>query len=321
VRIRNPQKRKKKRIKLGRSKRIGLTLGDPLGVGPEIIHKSLRHYKPNSPIIVFGETKYLQIASIPIINNLEDAREKGLFFYPIQVPAGSDPSFEYVRAAVESALDNKIDALVTAPISKEHWQKSGVRYNGHTGYLADAAGVERYAMFFWSRDLKVALFTIHVPLASVFKEIRKEAIISYLRFLDKDLFRLFKKRFSFLVSGLNPHAGEGGYLGNEEIEEIIPAINSLKKEMDIDGPYPPDMIFLKARGKENTVVISWYHDQGLIPFKLLNLHSGVNVTLGLPFVRTSPDHGTAFDIAGKDIANPSSMKEAIQLAEKLIGVS
>jgi 4-hydroxythreonine-4-phosphate dehydrogenase len=133
-----------------------------------------------------------------------------------------------------------------------------------------------------------------------------------------ELSRLFSRDFTFLVSGLNPHAGEEGHLGTEEIDEIIPAIRELKSEIIIYGPFPPDITFLKAKDIKDAVVISWYHDQALIPFKLLNIQSGVNLTLGLPYVRTSPDHGTAYDIAGKGIANPSSMKEAIRLAELLI---
>ena len=134
---------------------------------------------------------------------------------------------------------------------------------------------------------------------------------------------MFKKKFTFLISGLNPHAGEEGFLGKEEIAEIIPALQNLKEvgesgnRIHIEGPFPPDVVFLKALATKDAVVISWYHDQGLIPFKLLNIHSGVNLTLGLPFIRTSPDHGTAFDIAGKNIANPSSMTAAIKLAEEL----
>jgi len=175
-------------------------------------------------------------------------------------------------------------------------------------------------MFFWSEDLKVALYTIHIPLKDVFQHIALEKITYFIRFIDGELYRLFKKRFRFLVSGLNPHAGEDGFMGKEEKGVIIPAIQALKPAINIDGPYPPDTVFLKARDMENSVVISWYHDQGLIAFKLLNIHSGVNVTLGLPYIRTSPDHGTAFDIAGKGIANPSSMKQAIRLAERLVSV-
>ncbi len=180
-------------------------------------------------------------------------------------------------------------------------------------------------MFFWSENLKVSLFTIHIPLKKVFGAIKKREIKRFIRSLDRELQKWFNQKFTFLISGLNPHAGEEGFLGQEEIEEIIPALKSLEAEgerqsenrIHIEGPFPPDVVFLKAMGKKNTVVVSWYHDQGLIPFKLLNIHSGVNLTLGLPYIRTSPVHGTAYDIAGKNIANPSSMTAAIKLAEEL----
>lgn len=226
---------------------------------------------------------------------------------------------------MEFALKKRVAALVTGPISKEKWLKAGIKYRGHTEYLTKTAGIKDYSMFFWSEDLKVSLFTIHVPLKKVFNYIKKREIVHFISFLDRNLQNLFKKKFTFLISGLNPHAGEGGFLGKEETDEIIPALEILKeecsesgKEMNIKGPFPPDTVFLKAREIKDSVVVSWYHDQGLIPFKLLNIHSGVNLTLGLPYVRTSPDHGTAYDIAGKDIANPSSMTEAIKLAENLV---
>jgi 4-hydroxythreonine-4-phosphate dehydrogenase len=173
-------------------------------------------------------------------------------------------------------------------------------------------------MFFWSESLKVALYTIHIPLKQIFQHIRGDEILRFIRFVDRELSRLFKKKFTFLVCGLNPHAGEDGFLGTEEKDIIIPAVRALKSEINIDGPYPPDTVFLKARDTKDSVVISWYHDQGLIAFKLLNFHSGVNMTLGLPYIRTAPDHGTAYDIAGKGIADPSSMEQAIRLAEYLL---
>ncbi len=222
------------------------------------------------------------------------------------------------------ALQKKIAALVTAPISKEKWLKAGIKYIGHTQYLAETAAAADCSMFFWSEKLRVSLFTAHIPLREVFKQLEKRKIIHFIRTLDRQLQDLFKKKFTLLVSGLNPHAGEHGSQGDEEIKEIIPAIEALEaaagkeKKIDITGPYPADTVFLKAREIKDSVVISWYHDQGLIPFKLLNIHSGVNVTLGLPYIRTSPDHGTAYDIAGGNIADPGSMIAAVDLAEKLV---
>lgn len=217
-------------------------------------------------------------------------------------------------------MGKKIHALVTAPISKEKWLRAGITYKGHTQLLADSAGTRNHCMFFWSNSLKVALFTVHIPLQEVFKHLEKEKITRFIRFVDDQLTGLFNKKFTFLVSGLNPHAGEEGIMGSQEKEIIIPAMQELEKQggIRLKGPYPPDTVFLTARDTPDSVVISWYHDQGLIAFKLLNIHRGVNMTLGLPYIRTSPDHGTAYDIAGKNIANPSSMKEALRLAELLI---
>lgn len=295
-------------------------MGDPLGVGPEVIKKALFGYSPHCAIVILGDITYYPDKSVTLISGIEHALDSHIYFLNVPVPETSelDPSFEFVSRAIDLALAKKVAALVTGPISKEKWQRAGVPFNGHTGLLAKTAGVTDYSMFFWSEELKVALFTQHIPLSQIFRYLERSNVIEFIRLVDRELFRLFKKRFTFLVSGLNPHAGEDGFMGTEEQEVIHPAIEALKPEMEIHGPYPPDTIFIKARETKDSVVISWYHDQGLIAFKLLNLHSGVNMTLGLPYIRTSPDHGTAFDIAGQDIANPSSMKQAIRLAETLV---
>ena len=254
-----------------------------------------------------------------VIQDIGQISEKGHYLYEIDTAHVPEPSFAYFQAAVALALAGQVDALVTAPIAKEKWLEAGIPYEGHTPYLAAATKARDHAMFFWSPSLKLLLFTIHLPLKEIFSAIKKEKINHFLTFADRELGRLFKHRFTFLVSGLNPHAGEHGFLGREEIDEIIPALNVLQEKIKIKGPFPPDTVFMKARHIKDAVVVCWYHDQGLIPFKLLHLYAGVNVTLGLPFIRTSPDHGTAFDIAGQGIANPGSMKAAIALAEKLIG--
>lgn len=280
---------------------------------------------PKCAVVIIGHRRHYPDKKVKQVQHIEEVQDQGVYFYHIDSKRGSELSFEFVKVGIDLALKKKVDALVTAPISKEKWLKAGIKYKGHTECLVKTAGIKDYSMFFWSENLKVSLFTIHVPLKKVFHTIKKKRIVSFIRFLDRELQRLFKKKFNFLISGLNPHAGEDGFLGKEEKCEIVPALEILKREgenqagskINILGPYPPDVVFLKARETKDSVVIAWYHDQGLIPFKLLNIHSGVNLTLGLPFIRTSPAHGTAYDIAGKNIANPSSMTAAIRLAEEL----
>jgi 4-hydroxythreonine-4-phosphate dehydrogenase len=170
-------------------------------------------------------------------------------------------------------------------------------------------------MTFWSDRLKVALFSHHRPLKEALADVRKEALLAFLRSLDRSLDRLPGAPYRLLVAGLNPHAGEAGRLGREEIEEIGPAVEAAAAEgIAASGPFPPDTVFLKARGEPDAVAVALYHDQGLIAFKLEAFATGVNATLGLPFVRTSPDHGTAFDIAGRGVADPGSLEEAVRLA-------
>lgn len=300
---------------------LAITLGDEEGIGPEIVHKSLERTSLPCPVIVTGNKNAYPGAGARFISHIDEIDKKGppgIYFHDIPANAVKrEASFDYVETAVQWALEGKVNAIVTAPISKEKWIRAGVPYKGHTEYLATSAGVTEHCMFFWSSDLKTALFTVHIPLKEVFSHIRKEPVEKFIRFVEGELFRLFRRRFTILVNGLNPHAGESGFLGTEEKEVIIPVVEKLKKEMTIEGPYPPDVIFIKARETRDSVVISWYHDQGLIAFKLLNIHSGVNLTLGLPYIRTSPDHGTAYDIAGRGMANSSSMKEAILLAVEL----
>jgi 4-hydroxythreonine-4-phosphate dehydrogenase len=222
-------------------------------------------------------------------------------------------SFRYFQAAVDEARRGRLQAVVTAPISKKSWALAGVRYRGHTEYLSRL--YPGAIMAFWSDSLKVALLSHHLSLRAALRKVDKENLGRFFRGLDQSLKEMSPEGFEFLVAGLNPHAGEDGLLGREEIDEVEPAIKKARRKgMRISGPYPPDVVFRKALGQKNRVVIALYHDQGLIPFKLEAFETGVNITLGLPFVRTSPDHGTAFDIAGKNRANPKSLVEAIRLA-------
>jgi len=223
-----------------------------------------------------------------------------------------------VKYAADLALAGQAAGLVTGPIAKKRWHDQGIPFAGHTPFLTWHAGVETSAMCFWSADLRVVLFTVHLPLREVPNRIWREAIVAFIRMVDRELFRWFGERFHFLFSGLNPHAGEEGLMGREEAEEIVPALAELAGDCRVSGPYPPDTVFLKQRETEQAVVVCWYHDQGLIPFKIAHFRDGVNMTLGLPYIRTAPDHGTGFDIAGRDQADPSSLLAALSLAEQLV---
>jgi 4-hydroxythreonine-4-phosphate dehydrogenase len=300
------------------NKVIAVTLGDPQGIGPEVIAKSIAAYSPTGSLVIVGARRHFPAARIRVISDLRQVRAGETAFWEVEEgPAGSDPSFAWVKAAVESALRGEVDALVTAPINKDRWLASGLTFRGHTDFFATLAPASPLAMFFWSPGLKVALFTHHIPLRAVFASMDRGKITAFVRLVDAQLRRLFAREFTYLFSGLNPHAGENGHMGNEETDVIVPAMNDLQGQLPVAGIYPPDVVFAKARAMKNAVVIAWTHDQGLIPFKLLQAGNGVQLTLGLPFVRTSPVHGTAYDIAGQGIADPASMLAAIRLAASL----
>ncbi len=292
---------------------ILITAGDPDGIGPEVILKALGKVHTGFPVVILGSRKSFSTHPFKEIRSFSEVSGNDPLFFEVDIKNG-DPSFRYVEEAVSFIQKGEAGAIVTAPISKEKWIKSGHLYPGHTDFLVKISKTKKWAMFFWSGKTKVALYTTHIPLRKVFKEINKNKIMDFCKFVNSELIRLTGKKFNILVSGLNPHAGENGMIGTEEIEEIYPAVKELQNIMKVEGPFPPDTIFIESAKKRDSVIISLYHDQGLIPFKLRNINRGVNVTLGLPFVRTSPDHGTAYDIAGKGIADPGSMIEAIKLA-------
>jgi 4-hydroxythreonine-4-phosphate dehydrogenase len=224
----------------------------------------------------------------------------------------------YVKKAVELALEGSAKAMVTAPVSKESLGLAGYPWRGHTGLLAHLTGSDDFAMMFVSDPLKVILGTTHIPLARVPLEITEELLLRTIGLAQRGLKMIGIDGGRIGVAGLNPHAGESGLLGDEEKRVIIPA---LKKAVDkgyaVSGPYPPDIVFHKAMEGDFDIVLSLYHDQGLIPFKMIAFDRGVNMTVGLPVIRTSPCHGTGFDIAWKNRANPSSMIEAVKLAVKI----
>jgi len=307
--------------------RIGITLGDPGGVGPEVTLKSLASLSslPDARYILFGSQNVIEnernalnldrsflrdSISLHEIDCLPGPVERGR----PTLPNGA-VSFRYFERAVQEAQEGIIQAIVTAPVSKHSWDLAGIPWAGHTEYLSQF--YPEAIMFFWAADLKVALFTHHLPLRQAIEKIKDKSLLEFILRLHANMNKIISHSFEFLVSGLNPHAGENGLMGSEEREQILPAIEKARLNgVPISGPFPPDVVFRHALNKPDKIVIALYHDQGLIPFKLQAFERGVNLTIGLPFVRTSPDHGTAFDIAGKGIADPTSMIEAIRLAHQ-----
>ncbi len=313
--------------------RIGLAAGDPGGVGPEIVVKTLARSDllPSAAYVLFADPRSVEAEERRLGLRLEllpwrpaEPAEAGLFLAPVPGPAGpfergrvsaanGEASFRSFEAAVAEARGGRLDALVTAPVSKAAWNLAGHPFQGHTDYLARL--YPGALMTFWSERLRIALFSHHRPLGEAVAAVRKDALLAFFRALHRALGKVPGGPFRLLVAGLNPHAGEEGGLGREEIEEIGPAVAAAAAEgIPVSGPFPPDAVFLRALGKAGTVVVALYHDQGLIAFKLEAFATGVNATLGLPFVRTSPDHGTAFDIAGRGVADTRSLEEAVRLA-------
>jgi 4-hydroxythreonine-4-phosphate dehydrogenase len=325
---------------------LGITTGDPAGIGPEISLRAVSDpaVRRSARLYLFGDSVLLReraaclglpfdLPSLPPESLLggQALPEHAVVHVParvteIQAGSGSAASGEAAaRNIIEctrACLDGRLDAMVTAPLSKKHLNAAGFCYPGHTEFLADLAGSCEVAMAFLTEKLRVVLATIHVPLRAVIDLITPETILAKLAIILREFPRLGLPCRRVAVAGLNPHAGEEGLLGTEEIERIRPALDQariLYRGVDIEGPLPADTLFYRAAQGEFDVVLALYHDQGLGPIKLMGFGEAVNVTLGLPFVRTSVDHGTAFDIAGKGIARPESMIGAIRWAIRLSG--
>lgn len=318
--------------------KVGISLGDINGIGPEVVLKALMDNRilSNCTPILYGSTKTLNTIRKTIhgeemfFNNCKDANEARRKKINVVQVWDEEPTIEFGKSnqmggkyaflslsgATKDLAANKIDVLVTAPISKETIAMAGFQFPGHTEYLADMAGVPQALMMMVADQLRVALVTSHVPLNDVSNTLSRELILSKIEQLDNSLKKDFGiQRPRIAVLGFNPHAGENGKMGKEEGEIIAPAIN-LAKAQDIlaYGPYPADGLFGSESLGKFDAVLAMYHDQGLTPFKALAFDQGVNFTAGLPIVRTSPDHGTAFDIAGQDKASAQSMRSAIYLA-------
>lgn len=315
-------------------------MGDPGGIGPEVIVKALCSDDIREVCIPFiiGSAKVMReavkLTGLPLtvipMAKLSDSKaaagtldvleNKSLFNYIKGKPSekAGRVVVQYVNTAVKLALKKKVTAVVTAPVSKESLKMAGQPWPGHTELLAELTGSKTYAMMFVSRELKVILSTIHVPLKDVPGMIHEERVMETIILAKMGADMLGMKNPRIAVAGLNPHAGESGIMGEEEIHAILPAIRKVRKRgISVSGPHPPDVVFYRALKGDYDIIVSMYHDQGLIPFKMLSFDTGVNVTVGLPIIRTSPDHGTGFDIAWKNKADPSSMIEAIKLACQL----
>lgn len=324
---------------------IGITMGDAAGIGPEIIVKALSHrnvYDICAPVVI-GDPKFLKKAieitnsdvSLNLINDIKDAEFSygkidcfNIDIIPEDLtigkmsPVAGDAAFQFVKKAVELAKENKIQAICTAPLNKEAMQKGGHKFAGHTEILAELTNTKDYSMMLSSPKLKVIHLTTHVGIVKAVEVINPERTYRVIKLANDVLTRAGYKNPKIAVSGINPHAGENGLFGNgEEEEKLIPGIKKAQEEgIKVSGPYPPDTVFLRAVNGEFDIVVACYHDQGHIPIKVLGMEDGINVTVGLNggVIRTSVDHGTAFNIAGKNIADDKSMLEAIKSAVELV---
>jgi 4-hydroxythreonine-4-phosphate dehydrogenase len=308
--------------------RLALTVGDPAGIGPEVVLKALAQAdRPRAEMIVYGPASVLAERAARFgLRPLESLGAR-IVDVPVTGPvplgatsaAAGQAAADSVLKAARDALAGGVDALVTAPLNKESLAAAGHRWPGHTEMLADVAGVSDVAMLFVGGSLRVALVTIHRSLRSVPDAITSAEVERVARLLHRELPGLGAASRRIAVCGLNPHAGEGGMFGREEIEVIAPAVARLRGEgLDVRGPFPADSLFARASKGEFDAVLAQYHDQGLIPVKLAAFGHAVNVTLGLPFVRTSVDHGTGFDIVDRGIADEGSLLAAMRLAADLV---
>ncbi|MEM7571371.1 MAG: 4-hydroxythreonine-4-phosphate dehydrogenase PdxA [Bacteroidota bacterium] len=321
--------------------RVGISIGDTNGIGPEIIVKSFTHEGMGRLMvpIVYGERALLkQLAEgknlpLPVkrIENAEQAQEGRLnvidcWEESIDYQAGQATSASGLAAvlslekATEDLKNGQIDALVTAPINKANMPRDRFPFPGHTEFLTKRLDAKESLMFMVSGDLRVGLVTNHLPVAEVAKAITKARILDKLTIMDNSLRRDFGlEKPTIAVLGLNPHAGDDGLLGQEEKKIIRPAVEEAKKRgIMAMGPFPADGFFGSGRQQKFDAVLAMYHDQGLVPFKALSFGKGVNFTAGLPAIRTSPDHGTAYDIAGQNQADPASFKQALFLAVEAV---
>ncbi|CAM5195213.1 4-hydroxythreonine-4-phosphate dehydrogenase OS=Castellaniella defragrans OX=75697 GN=pdxA PE=3 SV=1 [Castellaniella defragrans] len=319
---------------------LAFTMGDAAGIGPELIVRLFAQGLPH-PAVVYGDagilrrtcdalglSRQLRVqplnqpghgdmhATIGVLNRGQPL-PADLTLGQVHAEAGRG-AYEYLCHAIDDASAGLLRAVVTAPLNKAAMRAAGVTFPGHTEVLASRTGTRDYAMMLANDELRVLLVTIHIALADVPGALNMEAELKAIRLAQRACRQAGIAQPRIAVAGLNPHAGENGAFGTEEARIIAPAIAQARSEgLQVSGPWPGDTVFMRARQGEFDIVVAQYHDQGLIPVKYLGLDSGVNVTVGLPFVRTSVDHGTAFDIAGKGIADPASLRAAMTMALKM----
>jgi 4-hydroxythreonine-4-phosphate dehydrogenase len=307
--------------------KVGITLGDPAGIGPEIVAATL-HSMPRElrdRLVVYGDSGPLQRAAKALGIQLPDLNLVGDGAGDASTPGTPDKisgaaQVGYLEGAVAAAAKGELAAIVTAPISKTWARRAGFEFLGHTEMLAARLGARDVAMFFVGPKLKVALATVHRPLAEVVSDLSTERIRTVVELVARSMVRdLGVTAPRIGVVGLNPHAGEDGLLGDEDADIIAPALVEPLPPATLLGPLVPDAAFRDAVHGRYDALVAMYHDQGLIPVKLIDFDDSVNVTLGLPIVRTSPDHGTAYDIAGRGIARATSMQRAMTLAFEMVG--
>ncbi|MCS0787678.1 4-hydroxythreonine-4-phosphate dehydrogenase PdxA [Cytobacillus pseudoceanisediminis] len=323
---------------------VGITMGDAAGVGPEIILKSLAEaemYEISNPLVI-GDRKILeraksfvdsglvieavtaeQLNEIPYKHGVVHCLDLDLLPEDLPIgqvsPEAGDAAFQYLAKAIEMAKENRIDAICTAPLNKEALQKGGHMYPGHTEILADLTDTKDYSMMLSAPNLRVIHVTTHVGIIDAVKMINPERVYHVLKLAHDTLKKAGIESPKIAVCGINPHAGENGLFGyGEEEEKVIPGVEKAQAEgINAVGPLPADTLFFRAVRGDFDIVVAMYHDQGHGPVKVLGLDAGVNITVGLPIIRTSVDHGTAFDIAGKGIADEKSLMEAMRQAVEL----
>lgn len=316
-----------------------ITIGDPAGIGPEVAIKGLvknKMYRENTlivgskdilmyyidllnieiPVNIINEPEEFEKGSINILDTA-DLSLDDISIGEVSSRAG-DAAYQYLERAISLSLENRLDAIITGPLNKEALHKGGHHYDGHTEIFADLTNTKKYTMMLWSDKMSVVHVSTHVALREACNRVKKERVFDCIELAHNAMKQMGIEEPKIAVAGLNPHSGESGLFGNEDQEEILPAV---VKGQDagyiVDGPVPPDTVFLKATQGQYDSVVAMYHDQGHIPMKLLAFDSGVNVTLGLPIIRASVDHGTAFDIAGKGIANEESILAALDVGTRL----